>query len=541
MLCLQTITVSVHYSGLPKSLYWLPVIIYTLSVLSAIGSIIFLRFLVVRPLRLVARTFAANDLSLDIRLETHDEIRDLSKMYNNFVDNLRRILEENKRMTLDTSVQCAHLSKQVAESLSNAKEQGELSNVILSSSREASQAISEISHSTQGISASINDNHRTAESSIEELGEVNLNIDSISAKLQDFTQTVEALNLKSEQIREIISLIEDISDQTNLLALNAAIEAARAGEHGRGFAVVADEVRALASRVNSATKEISKNIDDMFRNVEQTQKGTAEISDSTVQTKKVIEHTFQHFQSLVKDSESNSSRLAGIASASEEISVTNEEVSRQIKDVHSLSVNTLEHLTLSNSVNSQLRASLETMLEKVSKIKTGQGRIEEVLNELSGFRDTIQGKMTEMNDSGVNIFDRDYKPIPNTNPQKFSAAYNSIFDQELQKLFDQFLAGTKGAAFSLVVDINGYVGTHHKANSDPPTGNYEIDLVKSRHRRIYKNNEQEIKRAKNTETFLVQTYLRDTGEILHDFSMPIYVKGNHFGALIVGLKPEALH
>ena len=541
MLCLQTITVSVHYSGLPKSLYWLPVIIYTLSVLSAIGSIIFLRFLVVRPLRLVARTFAANDLSLDIRLETHDEIRDLSKMYNNFVDNLRRILEENKRMTLDTSVQCAHLSKQVAESLSNAKEQGELSNVILSSSREASQAISEISHSTQGISASINDNHRTAESSIEELGEVNLNIDSISAKLQDFTQTVEALNLKSEQIREIISLIEDISDQTNLLALNAAIEAARAGEHGRGFAVVADEVRALASRVNSATKEISKNIDDMFRNVEQTQKGTAEISDSTVQTKKVIEHTFQHFQSLVKDSESNSSRLAGIASASEEISVTNEEVSRQIKDVHSLSVNTLEHLTLSNSVNSQLRASLETMLEKVSKIKTGQGRIEEVLNELSGFRDTIQGKMTEMNDSGVNIFDRDYKPIPNTNPQKFSAAYNSIFDQELQKLFDQFLAGTKGAAFSLVVDINGYVGTHHKANSAPPTGNYEIDLVKSRHRRIYKNNEQEIKRAKNTETFLVQTYLRDTGEILHDFSMPIYVKGNHFGALIVGLKPEALH
>ena len=359
--------------------------------------------------------------------------------------------------------------------------------------------------------------------------------------LGTFSRTVEGLNGNSEKIREMISLIVDISDQTNLLALNAAIEAARAGEHGRGFAVVADEVRALASRVNIATKEISKNVDEMLSNVRLTQKGTAEISASTLQTKAVIQRTYQHFRAQVADSESNSSRLSGIASASEEITVTNEEVCRQITDVHSLSSSTLDCLTKSNTFNAKLRTSLESMLEKVSQIRTGQSRIEDAFSRIEAFRDLVQDMLVEMSNSGINVLDRNYLKVPNTNPQKYTVSYNSAFDSKLQPIFDDYLDKFPGATFSLVVDANGYVGTHHKANSAAMTGNYQVDLLKSRHRRLYTGNEQEIKRAKNTQTFLLQTYLRDTGEVLHDFSMPIYVKGSHFGALIVGLKPEVLH
>jgi methyl-accepting chemotaxis protein len=539
LLLLQSIMVALPHVAALKDLTWLPVALYLMSIVSSLLLIIFLRFLVVRPLCHIAATFDSNDLSVNVPLETNDEIRILSEKYNRFVAGMRNVLEENKCMTLDTSVQCAHLVKQINESLSNAKKQGELSDMILCSSREANQAISEIAQSTQNISSSINNNHKSAETSIGELGEVNLKIDSITEKLGIFSRTVEGLNGNSEKIREIISLIVDISDQTNLLALNAAIEAARAGEHGRGFAVVADEVRALASRVNLATKEISKNVDEMLANVKLTQKGTIEISESTMQTKEVIERTFQHFKTQVKDSESNSSRLSGIASASEEITVTNEEVGRQITDVHSLSTNTLDCLTKSNMVNAKLRSSLESMLEKVSHIRTGQGRVEEVLARITAYRDLIQNLLLEMSNSGVNVLDRNYQPVANTNPPKFTVSYNNAFDQKLQPVFDEYLAKFN-ATFALIVDENGYVGTHHKANSAPPTGKYDFDLAKSRHRRIYTGSEQEIKRAKNTRSFLLQTYIRDTGEVLHEFSMPIYVKGSHFGAVIVGLKPEAL-
>ena len=510
------------------------------SIAASICSIFFLRYMLVRPLKQISATFAAKDLSIDAPLLTYDEIRNLSENYNQFLALLKDILNDTKKMAIGIAVESSQVVKQVNGSLDNSRRQGELSDVILDSSREAGQAIAEITQSTHGISTSISQNHKNAENSMQDLQDVTGKIAIISTRLTDFNRTVHGLNENSEKIKDIVSLIEDISDQTNLLALNAAIEAARAGEHGRGFAVVADEVRALAERVSRATKEISKNIDEMLVNVKNTQKETNEINSYTSQTREVVEKASLHFGTMVKDSENNSSQLVRIASASEEISVTNDEINRQISDIHALSKGTLGYLDQSNKFSRDLRVITEKMLETVSRIKTGKGKLEKTIDLATEQRDLLREKMAAISSRGTNIFDHSYKPVPNTNPQKYTVAYNSLFDRELQPIFDESLNKIQGAVYALCVDVNGYLSTHHSRNQKPLTGNYEVDMINSREKRIYTANDTEIRRANNSAPLLLQTYMRDTGEVLNDLALPIFVNGSHWGNFIVGLKPETL-
>ena len=108
----------------------------------------------------------------------------------------------------------------------------------------------------------------------------------------------------------------------------------------------------------------------------------------------------------------------------------------------------------------------------------------------------------------------------------------------MQNYFDAIFDDLHGCIYAVVLDVNGYLSTHHKKYSHPPTGKYEVDVVNSRDRRMFNNGDMEIRRAKNTTPMLLQTNMRDTGEILTDISLPIYVDSKHWGAFILGIKPE---
>jgi methyl-accepting chemotaxis protein len=188
----------------------------------------------------------------------------------------------------------------------------------------------------------------------------------------------------------------------------------------------------------------------------------------------------------------------------------------------------------------QLRKATEASMELLARYRIGRGAFEETLEARQQLAAEVEQRLTELARQGVDIFDRRYEPIPNTSPQKYRTSFSDRFKREFQDLTDQSKERFAGTVYSLLVDVKGYIPVHHRATSQPPTGDPKKDLLYSRDQRLYNSNETETRRASHTERFLLQTYIRDTGEILSDLSIPVYVDGKHWGAVIMGFNPDLL-
>lgn len=488
-------------------------------------------------LKAISEALKSGDFSHDIPLISYDEIRTVSEYFNEFTRKLRSILGESKQLGLSIAVDSTRTAKLTKDSFESSKRQGELADIIFRTSGDITQAVNDVSQTTQHISLTTAEHLETARSAREELLGITASIRTTTDRLATFTSTVTDLNKKSERIKDIVRLIEDISDQTNLLALNAAIEAARAGEAGRGFSVVADEVRKLAERVKDATEEISQNINEMLKQVRQTSQEIGGINENMKQAEGTIDRTSQHFDTLVHDFEQNSMQLSGTASAIEELSMTNVEIHRQVQDIHGLSADVAKRLNESQSFSGSMNRATEKLLEVVTHFKTGDSELEAVIAKVQKWRDIMQNKIQEIANRGVNVFDQNYKPVPNTNPQKHMTEYANLFYQEFAQIVDDAKADLN-SIYAVPLDTNGYLTIHHRGAREPMTGDPKVDLVNSRHQRLFFNVETEKRRSRNTQPFLFQTYMRDTGEILNDLSMPIYINGRHWGAIVTGFTPE---
>ncbi len=503
----------------------------------AVGAFLMFHLSVAIPLRKITGIIQGGDFSKDIDLEAHDEIGRLAAGFNRFASEIRDILDTSKRLGLSIAVGSTRTTKLASDSAVDAQRQGALSERITRTSQEVAEAVGNVAQVTGHITASTLENLEAARMTRTELLEADASMATTNRRLTDFSALVVRLNERSERIIDVVQLIEGVSEQTKLLALNASIEAAHAGEAGKGFAVVAEEVRKLSGNVGEAAEEISRNLGDMLKEVELTSQGIQEITADFQGTSGILGRASEHFAKLVRDFEENSAQLAGATSAVGSISGTSVEIHQQARDIQSLSATAEGRLQESTQFSGDMNRATERLLELVSRFRTGTGELESVIQRTLRWRDAMEARIQELAIRGVDVFDQAYRPVPDTNPQKFMTSYAAVFGRELQPLFDEARRDL-GSIYSVALDVNGYLAIHHSGVSEPLTGDPKVDVLKSRHQRIYFTVETEKRRARNTEAFLFQTYMRDTGEILNDLALPIRIGGRHWGAMVNGFNPE---
>lgn len=365
-------------------------------------------------------------------------------------------------------------------------------------------------------------------------------INLLNESVNNASTKIQSLEQKASEIQSITDVIDGISSQTNLLALNAAIEAARAGEQGRGFAVVADEVRALAAKTADATRQIGEMLNQI----------SSETNDTTAVMGTIVEQT----ESVVSTMSSLTASFADINHLMEDSSTANNEINQALQEQDSAaaeissSVASLHDFLVEKSSETQHVSSQAQTLSNSSEsifVYLSEFNNDTFLNSMCKQAEIAAQKVSHLFERSIEknkisqhqLFDFNYKPLGDCNPAKFTTSFDNFTDQYLPEIQEPILQEYNEIIYAGAVDINGYFPTHNKCFSKALTGNPEIDIMTNRTKRMF-NDPTGIRCGQHTDKFLLQTYKRDTGEIMHDVSAPIFVNGKHWGGFRIGFKAK---
>ncbi len=477
------------------------------------------------------------DLAHPVGATGNDPAGRISANLNRFFSRIRGLIGHSRSSSVSIAADAARMNHLVQQTSDAVRRQEALAADIFASSNRVNLAVSEVALNSDAIQSSTRNNLDLAQRSLTQMETVASTMRSTNQHIEHFSSTVGELHTSSMKINEIVSLINDISDQTNLLALNAAIEAARAGEAGRGFAVVADEVRKLAEKVKTATQVIGQNTQSMINLVADTSTKTQTIVGEVTRANEYIETSATDLTTIVGDFKQTTEQLSTISAAIYNLRESNQAIHREVEEIRNHSVDISGRMKQCQDSARTLRESTEDLQCTLADFRTGSSMFDTLHDKCIHFRDQVAGVLQKLADRGINVFDQAYRDIPGSNPRRYTTAYDSQCDADLTRLYDDLLREIPGLVYSLSVDTNGYAPAHNGVFSNPPSGDPTIDLAKCRHKRIF-NDPVGLKLAKNEKSSLFQTYVRDTGEILNDLSMPITVGGRHWGAVRIGFKTD---
>jgi len=344
------------------------------------GSLLFvvvLRMIFGKPVKALIASLkdiseGEGDLTQRLDEKTNDELGQVARYFNRFVNKVHDVVAEvagTSRDVAAAATQIAASSEQIAGGMN--EQSGQVTQ-ISSAVEEMSQSVIEVARKSAEASNTAQRSGEMATEGGNVVRETVAGMGQINEAVTASANAVQELGKRGQQIGEVIQVINDIADQTNLLALNAAIEAARAGEHGRGFAVVADEVRKLADRTTRATKEIAGSIEAIQR---ETDEAVQRMNTGTEQVERGVAQANQAGQSLeeiVNGAREVAAMIQSIAAAAEQQSAASEQVGKNIESIAAVTREANEGTQQAATAAASLSTKAERLLELVGSFKVDQ-------------------------------------------------------------------------------------------------------------------------------------------------------------------------
>ncbi len=339
---LGAVSIKVPLKGSFSRINSLQLLYAVLGIMGILGSavMVLLVFKVThKPLMVMTQTIddiAAGDLRANVNYGNKDELgalaQNMNKMVQAYSSMINKILAAANNVVSTVDV----LRSRAEKSADGAKNQSGQIDQIATAAEEMSQTITDIARNASVVSETSSDTMDIAERGKQVAEGAVDTVNRVHTSTVELAAMIGKLNNRVSEIGDIVTVIKDIADQTNLLALNAAIEAARAGEQGRGFAVVADEVRKLAERTIKATAEISEKISAVQKESDQTTKSMAEASGEVTKATEYIKQVGDSLNHIVGAVQKVRDQITQIAVAVDEQSAASEEVAKNIEQTSAI-------------------------------------------------------------------------------------------------------------------------------------------------------------------------------------------------------------
>lgn len=544
------------------------------------------------------------DLTADLNLKTGDPLTDrLDANWRRFRQAVLAALSEQEEITGQSAASAARNSVRTKDiqdrmtSMRDSLHQAMASMAeVAAGAREAAAAVVQSAEQVGEARAVTRRTYDSAQSMAESVAEIGQMLNQVSGQL-------DALGAQSKQVGDLSQVVRGIAQQVNLLSLNASIEAARAGVHGRTFAVVAQEVRRLADHttrqandIDGVIKQVVSQVNEAGTSMSTGMKRAHHLSEqahaasrSAADIDELVTRIAAPFEELTATMEEHTATLSEISGSVDDMSHATDAIAEHVNYVAGESGTLLGltqqaqmHLTrfYKGSFMDQVKAATFAMAEEMERVLTAaieSGRVT--------LDDVLALDYTEIRGAAIRdlsrLFDVSRVPLTGFVPPKFSTRYDSAVDSALQQVLDRYLQHQPALFFTGMVDLNGYQPITNSNTCKAWTGDFKADAMSNRLKRFSTDPAQlasgqmglrtpdfaslsteayvrdpktvltrsEFLRLGNTlrqaddpqGLFTIYTYAGLSGKVASICAAPVYVKGHRYGAVMIGWEPKVGH